>query len=143
MTMRKNNPMPETRVGYCVSCQTDPVMLYLTPVEYRYRCANCYFKEVGSDHPLAPPRAESIRAPESSERLRHLSLLSHWKNQADNDLLVVQLDDGFASEVFPRGLPVKDVIDRLRKLADVLDVTTKDRSMMNTLTVSNEMKGNG
>lgn len=58
--MRRRALDPETRVGICcgVECRKSPtwdyVTLYKVAGVYRYRCADCYEKEVGWRHRLAP-----------------------------------------------------------------------------------------
>lgn len=49
---------PETRVGNCCGCHRHS-LLFKVPrsiSEFRYRCDECYEKEVGVRHYLAPSR---------------------------------------------------------------------------------------
>lgn len=55
MRRREALAEPETRVGNCCGCNTDPVTLYKVPNIYRYRCAECFESETGFRHHLMPP----------------------------------------------------------------------------------------
>jgi hypothetical protein len=56
---------PETRVGNCCGCNIYPMALFKVPGIYRYRCAECFEKETGYRHHLAPaaPSAGRILLP--------------------------------------------------------------------------------
>lgn len=47
-------PAPETLVGHCCGCHAFPVALFKVPTLYRYRCADCFKRETGHAHHLAP-----------------------------------------------------------------------------------------
>lgn len=47
---------PEVRIGHCCGCHADPMALYKIPGLQRYRCADCYEKEMGYRHWLSPPK---------------------------------------------------------------------------------------
>ena len=47
---------PETRVGICCGCRADSMALYRIPGLYRYRCDECFERETGHRHYLAPRR---------------------------------------------------------------------------------------
>ena len=47
---------PETRVGNCCGCRRDPVALFKVPGIFRYRCEDCFEREMGYRHHLSPPR---------------------------------------------------------------------------------------
>jgi hypothetical protein len=52
---RSREPEPETRVGNCCGCNTDPMVLFKIQGIYRYRCAECFEVETGYRHHLSPP----------------------------------------------------------------------------------------
>lgn len=52
---RRPDPEPETRVGNCCGCNTDPMALFKIQGIYRYRCAECFEAETGYRHHLSPP----------------------------------------------------------------------------------------
>lgn len=59
MNTRHQPAQPETLVGNCCGCNVWPTPLFKVPGNiYRYRCADCFEREVGHRHHLSPPRAE-------------------------------------------------------------------------------------
>jgi hypothetical protein len=59
MPKQKPNPEPETRVGICCGCQRSSMPLYKVPGIFRYRCAECFLRETGYQHHMAPRIAPS------------------------------------------------------------------------------------
>jgi hypothetical protein len=57
---RREEAEPETRVGNCCGCHTDPVPLFKVSGIFRYRCADCFEKETGYRHHLSPQKAKSL-----------------------------------------------------------------------------------
>lgn len=57
---RAEHDEPETRVGICCGCRSDSQALFKVPGIFRYRCSECFQREVGHRHHLAPTRAPSI-----------------------------------------------------------------------------------
>lgn len=55
--IRRPDHDPETRVGHCCGCRSWAVVLIKVPGIYRYRCAECFERECGYRHHLAPPKA--------------------------------------------------------------------------------------
>ena len=47
--------VPETRVGICCGCHGDNLALFKLPGLLRWRCAECFEREAGYRHHLAPP----------------------------------------------------------------------------------------
>jgi hypothetical protein len=47
---------PETLVGNCSGCNVFPRPLFKIPGLFRYRCDECFERELGYRHHLAPPR---------------------------------------------------------------------------------------
>ncbi len=54
--MPRKNPEPETLVGHCCGCSADPMTLFKVPAIFRYRCSECFERELGYRHHLSPPR---------------------------------------------------------------------------------------
>ena len=50
---------PEVRAGICCGCHGDNMALFKLPGLLRWRCTDCYEREVGHRHHLAPPREPS------------------------------------------------------------------------------------
>lgn len=48
--MRRADPEPLSRIGNCAACGRHS-LLYKVPVLYRYRCLECYEREVGYKPP--------------------------------------------------------------------------------------------
>jgi hypothetical protein len=61
--MKRGEPEPETRVGNCCGCHSDPETLFKVPGIFRYRCAACFQRETGYRHHLAPSGPSIINPP--------------------------------------------------------------------------------
>lgn len=61
MAKRSTKQDPETQVGICCGCNVWNLLLFKVPGIYRYRCAPCYRKETGTDHPQCVRIFRAIR----------------------------------------------------------------------------------
>ena len=52
MNRRTKDDKPWTRAGHCCGCGKDCAVLYRVLDLYRYRCAECYAKELGLRSPV-------------------------------------------------------------------------------------------
>lgn len=73
---------PETRVGHCCGCGTDGP-LFKIPALFRYRCGECYEKEMGHPHRL-DPRPLSYRTRKSACPCCHRTLDGATKIHGEN-----------------------------------------------------------